>query len=339
MRRSFAIIPLLLALPLPSPGPTRSGPSAPLPPEANAQLQLGMQLASHQRFADAARAYQEANRLAGGKCFSCLEALAAAHIRLNALDDALADGREAMSVAASPAERARADNQIGLAYATRARKADRTSPDLASAEEAFRRALAADPTLNAPRLHLSKVLIRLGRDKEADTMLDAYLEREAPGLYAEQARALRKDHRRATELLLPDFRLVTLDGKTITPESLRGKVVLLDFWATWCGPCREALPELKTIQQKFGKQPFQIVGISADTDRKALEAFVRKNAMTWPQFFDEGLRVSRDAFGVSTFPSYFVVDQAGIIVYYTRGYSTATAGKLTSEIDQALRKV
>ena len=243
-----------------------------------------------------------------------------------------------MKAAASPAERARADNQIGLAYATRARRADKTSPDLASAEEAFRRALAADPTLNAPRLHLSKVLIRVGRDKEADAMLDAYLEREPPGPYADQARALRKDHRRATELLLPDFKLVTLDGKTITPESLRGKVVLLDFWATWCGPCREALPELKTIQQKFGKQPFQIVGISADTDRKALEAFVRKNAMTWPQFFDEGLHVSRDAFGVSTFPSYFVIAQAGIIVYYTHGYSMTTAGKLTFEIDQALKR-
>ncbi len=337
MRPSFAAFALVLALPIPAPGPTPRPVSA-LSPEADAQMKVAAQLVSRQKFAEAAKAYQEANRLSGGACFACLEALAATHIRLNAPDDAIADARGAMKAAASPAERARADNQLGLAYATRAKKNDEASPDLASAEEALRRAIAADPTLNAPRFHLSKVLIRQGRDKDADAVLEDYLKREPPGPYADQARAMEKDHRRATELLVPDFKLVTLDGKTITPESLRGKVVLLDFWATWCGPCRDALPELKTIRKKFGGQPFQIIGISVDKDRKALEDFVRKNDMTWPQFFDDGYRVSRYAFGVSTFPSYFVIDKAGVVVYYAHGYSMTTAGKLTFEIDQALKK-
>jgi thiol-disulfide isomerase/thioredoxin len=301
-------------------------------------MRLAVQLVSHQRFAEAAKAYQEANRLAGGRCFPCLEALAATHIRLNAPDEAIADAQEAMKAADSPSERARADNQLGLAYAGKAKKDDKSSRDLVSAEEALRRAIATDPSLNAPRLHLSRVLIRQGRDKDADAMIEEYLKREPPGPYADQAHALQKDHRRATELLVPDFKLVTLDGKTITPESLKGKVVLLDFWATWCGPCREALPELKKIRKQFGGQRFEIIGISADRDRKALEDFVKKNDMTWPQFFDEGLRVSQAGFGVSTFPSYFVVDKNGVVVYYTYGYSMTTAGKLTFEIGAALEK-
>ncbi len=342
MRSLFAVCAVALAFPLdlaaqsspPHPAPAPAATS----PDVQTQMAAGNAFIARQQFAEAAKSYQAAFRLSGGKCFACLEALAAAHIRLNAVDEAMDDARHARTVAASDQERARADNQLGLAYAAKAKKDVKDSKELRSAEEAFRKALAGDQALNAARFHLAKVLIREGRDKDADAVLEDYLKREAPGPFADQARALQKNHRRATELLVPDFTLTTLDGKTITPASLKGKVVLLDFWATWCGPCRQALPELKDIQKKFAKKPFEIISISVDRDRKTLEDFIQKNAMTWPQFFDDGYRVSRYAFGVSTFPSYFVIDQGGVVVYYTHGYSMTTAGKLTFEIDEALKK-
>ena len=62
--------------------------------------------------------------------------------------------------------------------------------------------------------------------------------------------------------------------------------MLLDFWATWCGPCRKALPELKELRQKNAGQPLVVVSVSADEDRKAVEEFVRQNGMDWPQAWD-----------------------------------------------------
>ena len=70
---------------------------------------------------------------------------------------------------------------------------------------------------------------------------------------------------------VPHFSLQTLDGKTLDITSLKGKVVLLDFWATWCGPCRQAMPELKELLLKNTGKPLVVVSVSADQDRKAAE--------------------------------------------------------------------
>jgi len=332
-----ALIPLLSPQPSQTSGPTPAA-SSQIPPEAQAEVEKANLLIASQRFRDAAEALERANKLAGGKCFTCLEAKAAARIRLNDLDGALADANEALKVGASKEYRARAYNQIGLANAARAKKDDRDIKELAAAEEAFRHALEADPNLNAARFHLARILIRERRDKDADAVLDDYIKRETAGPLADQAKALKENHRRATESFAPAFRLKTLDEKTITLESLRGKVVLLDFWATWCGPCIKALPELKDIRKKFAGRPFELISISVDREKKKLEEFVKSNNMTWPQGFDEGLRVARETFGVNSFPTYFVLDGEGLVTYVARGYSPATAGRLTDEIQKALQK-
>jgi peroxiredoxin len=334
---------LLIALsflPLPNPGPTPGRPAptaAPFPPEAQAELTKANLLIGSQRFREAVEALARANKLAGGKCFLCLETMAAAHIRLKEPDAALADANAALKIGPSKEEQARAYNQIGLAYAAQAKNDDRDTRPLAQAEEAFRQALAVDPNLNAARFHLAKVLIRQKRDKDADALLDDYIKREQTPALADQAKALKADHRRATGLFAPDFHLTTLDGKTITLQSLRGKVVLLDFWATWCGPCIQALPELKEIRKKFANRPFELISISVDREKRKLEDFVKANEMTWPQYFDEGYRVAKDAFGVATFPSYFVLDGEGVVTYVTRGYSPATAARLTAAVEKAFK--
>src|SRR5947199_9585537 len=84
----------------------------------------------------------------------------------------------------------------------------------------------------------------------------------------------------------PAFNLQTLDGKTVTIESFKGKVVLIDFWATWCGPCRKALPELKDLRQRNAREPLVVVSVSADEDRKTAAEFARQNGMDWLQAWD-----------------------------------------------------
>ena len=114
--------------------------------------------------------------------------------------------------------------------------------------------------------------------------------------------------------MAPNFRLTTLDGRTLTLESLSGKVVLIDFWATWCGPCREALPHIRQIAQKFDGQPLVVLSISLDTDEAKWKDFVAKNGMTWMQYRDGRFDgpIAKE-FDVNAIPATFTIDADGVL--------------------------
>lgn len=135
--------------------------------------------------------------------------------------------------------------------------------------------------------------------------------------------------------LAPAFTLKTLDGKTLTRDDFKGKVVLIDFWATWCGPCRMALPELKDLQAKNAGKPLVIISVSADDSSKAVEEFVRSNDMGWLQAWDRGMKVAAGVFQVSSLPSYVVLGADGRIVYRQHGWAPVRSAAL---LDQAVAK-
>ena len=90
--------------------------------------------------------------------------------------------------------------------------------------------------------------------------------------------------------------------------------MLIDFWATWCGPCREALPHVREIARKFQGQPLVVLSVSVDNQQDKWEDFVAKNEMTWPQYFDGGFTgpVAK-LFGVEAIPHTFTIDSDGIL--------------------------
>lgn len=114
----------------------------------------------------------------------------------------------------------------------------------------------------------------------------------------------------------PDFAEKDTAGQPLSVAGLKGKVVLVDFWATWCGPCVAELPNVTAAYDKYKGKGFEIVGISLDEDRAALDTFVKEHKMNWPQFFD-GLGWKNklaEQFGIQSIPATFLLDQKGTIV-------------------------
>ena len=93
-------------------------------------------------------------------------------------------------------------------------------------------------------------------------------------------------------------------------EEMKGKVVLLDFWASWCGPCRSALPKVRQLQAIYGGDLFTVVSVSEDDDENAWRAFVANNQMTWTQRFDGNSALLRQ-YQVTGLPTYVLLDRDG----------------------------
>ena len=136
--------------------------------------------------------------------------------------------------------------------------------------------------------------------------------------------------------LAPAFSLTTLDGRRVSMDDLVGKVVLIDFWATWCGPCREALPHMKRLAEKFAGQPLVVLSVSLDKDEGKWKEFVGKNGMTWMQYRDGGFDgpLSHE-FRVNAIPATFSIDADGILEDQHVG-DADIEGKLKKMIARAL---
>ena len=115
--------------------------------------------------------------------------------------------------------------------------------------------------------------------------------------------------------LAPDFTLPTSDGKTLKLSDLKGKVVIIDFWATWCPPCRKGIPDLIELKKKYGSKGLEIVGISVDAENTIGEVipFIKNQGINYPVVYGNSV-VAQAYGGVSAIPTTFVIDKKGKIV-------------------------
>lgn len=111
----------------------------------------------------------------------------------------------------------------------------------------------------------------------------------------------------------PDFRLRDMNGQMVSLSDFRGKVVLLNFWATWCGPCRVEMPAMEELYRQYSRKDFEILAVSTDAQGVAVtRPFQQENKLTFPILHDADFRVGL-SYGARTLPMTFMVDRNGIV--------------------------
>jgi peroxiredoxin len=135
----------------------------------------------------------------------------------------------------------------------------------------------------------------------------------------------------------PDFTLRGADGRNVRLDELRGQVVLVNFWATWCGPCREEMPRLDTLYQKYRKSGFVLLGVNIDDDPHAALATAAKLGVSFPVLLDTDKKVSK-LYDLSTMPSTVVIDRDGKMRFVHRGYRAGTEGEYEQQIRGLLKE-
>jgi cytochrome c biogenesis protein CcmG/thiol:disulfide interchange protein DsbE len=136
---------------------------------------------------------------------------------------------------------------------------------------------------------------------------------------------------------MPEIGLKDLSGKTVDAASLSGKVVIVDFWATWCAPCREELPELQKFHKKYAAQGLVIIGVSVDKEPDNIKSFLQKLQVTFPVVHDVGHQVT-GKYAPPKMPSSYIIDRKGIVRYVHGGYRAGDAAEFDKQIQELLAK-
>ena len=269
----------------------------------------------------------------GGGCSLCVLGLAMAYNRVGAWKDATAAARRLVEGGSVGEEiLARAYNELGIAQI-----ASKDKKRLVEAEQALRKATAfTNVRLEAAYQNLVSVLFRLDRKDEAQTVL-RQLQKQATQEDTREWAARALENPRCSESRCPRaVTFVTENGESVDLESLRGKVVLVTFWASWCAPCVQAIPDLKYIQKRFEKELFAIVGVDIDADRDTMTRLVTAQKISWPQCWDAHGRITHDMFGINSFPTDVLLDHEGVEVGRSRGWGPGFADRLVRAILDAL---
>ncbi len=319
-----------------------TAPPAPAPPrpayldDPKFQKALAQAKEGRQTQEDRLENWKHANKVAGGQCIECLHQMIQLQSRMGAVKDE-AKSAELLEAAAAdnPREKFFAEGQHGAAL-LQFNYGEPKPEQLHQADTLFRDVLAYSPRSRDIIFQEGRVLAKLGKYDEAKAMFDKYVD-IAPASDKMRLRAERfsDDPHLATLAMAPPFRLVTSDGQEMQLDDMNGKVVLIDFWATWCGPCKETLPEMQRIARDYANDPLLvIISVSTDADAGAWRAFIQKNNMTWPQYRDANNSLST-AYGVTAIPRFFTIDTNGVLKSEQVGSGADVRGVAVSLLKKA----
>ncbi len=282
----------------------------------------------------AADAYKKANKVAGGQCTECLQAMYRTEMFYREYKDALASATSLQALYTTPAM----ISYVGLerAQAMLAQAGDKPKPaQLQAVDAVLKQAIETYSNNGAARFAEGEVLARLGKLAEASVQFTECVKCAKPNDPSRlRAQHFAENPSLALNKMAPAFEVSALDGSKFNLDAMNGHVVLIDFWATWCGPCNAELPHMKKIAKEFAGQPLVILSVSWDSDEEAWKSFIAKNEITWKQYRDTDHKLSRE-FDVSSIPHYFTIDTDGVLTAEMVGSGSNVEGRLKKLLAKA----
>ena len=288
-------------------------PGMPTDPKALKTYQNGIDWLKSGKRGEAIDSFRKAARQ-DGHCTECLRQAFSLATSIGQYMEAEDIAREWLLISATDLDRAAAHYRIAIALQQQGIN-DKKNKCFDESCDEFKTALQLEPKLTAIHYAMGVSLAHMRQDDAARAEFSTFLSNDTmtPNVHERARRYLdRIDLARAR--MAPPFSITTIDGQHISLDSLAGKVVLIDFWATWCGPCREALPHIREIAHRFQEQPLVVISISLDKDEDKWKEFVAKNQMTWLQYRDGSFNGAiAKSFAVNAIPATFTNDADGVL--------------------------
>jgi thiol-disulfide isomerase/thioredoxin len=258
--------------------------------------------------------FKKADKQDGGHCLDCQK-------KVIQFAPQFQDYKSAETAAAEVVGEAKGDKQLALAHFEygmvffQEGGVKHKDEFFARAHDEFTKALASFANFPDCIFADGRSLAYLKQDDAAKAQFEHFVQLH-PDDNAKLQRALRyiSQPELARARMAPPFAVTTTSGQRVSLDDLQGKVVLIDFWATWCAPCREALPHMRELVKKFRDEPLLVLSVSLDEDEQKWKDFIEKNEMTWPQYRDGGFKgpISR-SFAVEAIPHTFTIDVDGVL--------------------------
>lgn len=301
--------------------------------DPQALLDAGDQFSQKGDFKDAYKNYEKANKLSGEKCTLCLLKMAMVKLQTGEENQAVKLAEKSLALSTTNFERS---NSYAVKGEILSSFAGNNNKKLAAAEDAYRGALKEDPQAPISHMKLGRILLREGKTDEGKSELQSYLDSNPKSADADLVNRWLKFPDKAQYAASPEFVLSTASGDEVNSKRLLGKVVVLDFWATWCPPCRASVPELKELTHKYPAERLAVISVSSDSNQDQWKKFIADKQMTWPQYIDSDHHMTR-LFGVHSFPTYIIIDGDGFVRERITSYDPQQS--LASRLKEPLKKM